>query len=172
VDELKRRRSNETLRKKLVAYLDDDTKQDPSGARAYMNIMAKEVVEAIRSRRKLYLAGLADSSHAYAIFVLDPRDTRPSAGTGADSDAPNSSTNSDALVGSRVFTSCSESHHVSMTVRLAQTASEQKSPLMTITGWTNGLAFYDGVSPRRDLVVRWPKSWREVQTSGTRKRKR
>jgi hypothetical protein len=167
-----RLRSYETLRKKLVAYLDDDSKRYPSQARAYMNIMAKEVVEAIGSGKKLYLAGLADSSHAYAIFVLDPRDTRPSVGIGAGLDAPNSSTNSDTLVGSRVFTSCSEFHHVSMTVELAQTASEQNSPLMTITGWTNGLAFYDGVSQRRDLVVRWPESWREVQTSGTRKRKR
>ena len=162
VDELAKLRSYDTLRKKLVAYLANDLKQAPSEARAYMNIMAEEVVEAIRSRRKLYLADLAGSPHACAIFVLDPRDTHVNLIVGAGSNGNPSSR-------SRVFTSWSDKsnpgtgrrriHHVSLTVTVA--ASKLKVPPMTMTGWINGLAFYDNVSPR-DAVFRWSEALRTV----------
>ena len=70
-----------------------------------------------------------------------------------------------------VFTSTSKSHHVSMTVEVAETTIKPKAPLMTTTGWINGLAFYDGVRAR-DAVVQWPQAWQEVRQSDTRKRKR
>lgn len=176
--ELKRLKVPENLRKKLDKYLDMDSKQAPSEARAYMNIMAEEVVEAIRCRRRLYLAGLDGSPHACAIFVLDPRDNPPDNCAEAGSPGvPISGADLDNLVGSRVFTSWSDMintatdrrriHHVSLTVNVAETTSKPKLPLMTITGWINGLAFYDNVSPQ-DAVFRWP----EALQSESLKRKR
>jgi hypothetical protein len=178
VDELARLGSHDTLRKRLVGYLDNDRKRDPSEARAYMNIMAEEVVEAIHSRRRLYLAGLAGSSHACAIFVLDPRDERSDIiAEAGSSEVLNSSRYSDTLVGSEIFTSWSDTvnkvtdrhriRHVSLTVDVADTHGKPKVPLMTTTGWINGLAFYDNVSPKK-AVFRWPEAWQ----SKSRKRRR
>jgi hypothetical protein len=61
--------------------------------------------------------------------------------------------------GISAFTSWSSDHHVSMTVDVAETTSKPNLPLMTMTGWTNGLAFYYN-APLQETIVRWPKAWK------------
>jgi arginine repressor len=165
--ELGNSRIRAILRKKLVRYLEGDSKRVPSEARAYMNVMAEVVVEAIRTRKNLYLATLEGSPHACAIFVLDPKDIRSNLGVEAGVGAV---LNVNTLVGSSVFTSWSDTTnvvtgrrricHVSLTVEVAETLSKPKAPLITNTGWINGLAFYDNVSPQ-STVVRYSEIWHQ-----------
>ena len=189
MDELKQRGIYEGLWHELDRFLEQDEaiKSPPTCARSYMNTMAGEVVRAMHRGRSLYLATLEEppetsedesvssslnafsseydsdedegrseydyQDKAFAIFVLDDHND--------DVAEPDFC----------VFTSSSESHHVSMTVDVGLTRSERRIPLMTITGWTNGLAFYYGV-PVQDTVFCWPEAWHEVQQSESRKRKR
>ncbi|KAM0697410.1 hypothetical protein Q7P36_002263 [Cladosporium allicinum] len=185
MDELEQRGIYEGLWHKLDRFLRQEGPQ--TYARSYMNTMAGEVVRAMHCGRSLYLATLEEPSKtsedesvssslnafsseydsdedegrseydyqdkAFAIFVLDDHND--------DVAEPDFC----------VFTSSSESHHVSMTVDVGLTRSERRIPLMTITGWTNGLAFYYGV-PVQDTVFCWPEAWHEVQQLESRKRKR
>jgi hypothetical protein len=191
MDELEQRGIYEGLWHKLGRFLEhDETIEGPQTyAREYMNTMAGDVVDAIHCGRSLYLAtleeppktskdervssspdafsneydsnknegwsGYAYQDEAFAIFVLDDHDHDDD---GAEPDF-------------YVFTSSSGSHHVSMTVDVGVTHMEPSIPLMTITGWTNGLAFYYGVSTQ-ETVFRWPEAWQEVQQLESRKRKR
>jgi hypothetical protein len=152
--------NGDKLSSQLDQYLEKDEglKKSPKKVKEYMDLMAEEVVEAIRCGKSLYLATLEGPCEGSAIFVEGTGDEAADPGTMVDM-----SDHSNRLVSAAVdftaFTSWSKSHHISMTVKLAEPASESKSPLMTITGWTNGLAFYDGVRQRKDLVVRWPETW-------------
>jgi hypothetical protein len=157
IDELEQMEICKVLCDKLVQYLDQDTclRDGSAWPKSYMNKMAEEIVQAVGSGRSLYLAAHKASPRACAIFVMDTD------GNGTSEDVCQSgSSESFAVVEEDlyVFTSASKCHHVSMTVELAETASESGSPLMTVTGWTNGLAFYDKV-PREESVVRWPEIW-------------
>jgi hypothetical protein len=177
IDELEQMEICKELRDELVRYLKkDEHLQDGSAwPKSYMNKMAEEVVQAIGSGRSLYLAAHKASPKACAIFVMDTdryASSDPDAksngyGPGKDVcqseiDCQSGSSESFGVVEEDfcVFTSTSRRHHVSMTVDLAETASGSKSPLMTVTGWTNGLAFYD-VKLRENLVVRWPEIWQQ-----------
>lgn len=126
----------------------------------YRYLMAEELMEAIRCGKSLYLATLEGLSETSAIFIEGTGDEATDSGTVVNSggDAEHLLR---AAVNFSVFTSWSRAHHVSMTVKVAEADSESKPPLMTITGWTNGLAFHDGVSQRKDLVVRWPEAWKQ-----------
>lgn len=181
---------------KLVQYLGDEKERrdGSSWSEDYMKIMAKEVVQAICSGRSLYLAAHEATPKACAIFVMGTDENADSDseaesdeyGTGDDvyQSEIGCQSGSSELFGVAeenfwVFTSTSEYHHVSMTVELAETAGESESPLMTVTGWTNGLALYDGLklNQRKDLVVRWPEAWQqrvevEVEEQNVLKRKR
>jgi len=156
----------------LGRYLNEDDSL-PESVEEYMDLMAEEVVEAIRCGNSLYLATLEGPCEANAIFVEGTGDEATDSSTVVDSGE-----DADRLLWTAVklsaFTSWSTRHHVSMTVELTGQKSESKSPLMTITGWTNGLAFYKGVRQRKDLVVRWPEAWQqrvEVKQPKTLKRK-
>jgi hypothetical protein len=134
----------DSLLGKLDQYLKQDERlQDhPAWPESYMNTMAEEIVDAIGDGRRLYFATLKDSFEAFAIFVMgEEAEALPVA-------------EEDFFV----FTSSSESHHVSMTVDLEYADSDSKLPLLTVTGWTNGLAFDYGV-PCEKAAFRWPKVW-------------
>jgi len=153
----------------LDEYLNDDEglKQPPKHVKEYMDLMAEEVVEAIRCGKSLYLATLEGPIEASAVFVEGTGDEATDSGTVIDMNENNDRPVS-AAVDFSAFTSWSRSrsrshqYHISMTVKLTETAGVSKSPLMTIAGWTNGLAFYRGVKQRKGLIVRWPEAWRKV----------
>jgi len=192
VDELEQLGICRELRGRLIRYLEYDRNLRDGSAwpESYMNKMAGEVVEAIGSGRSLYLATHEAAPRACAIFVIgtdgntssDLETESDGYGTGKDDCQSDISYQSEDSVSLGVveenfwvFTSTSKNHHVSMTVELAKTASESKSPLMTVTGWANGLAFYDRLEEREDLVVRWPEVWQqrvEVEQPKTLKRRR
>jgi hypothetical protein len=142
-----------TLWCQLGQYLDQDEghRNPRTLAKRYMDLMAEEVVEAIRRRRSLFLATLKGPREGSAIFVMDHEDYN--AKLGRDSNRLTS-----PVKGVSVFTSWSSDHHVSMTVNLAETSSKPKLPLMGVTGWTNGLAFYYD-APLQGTVVRWSDAW-------------
>jgi hypothetical protein len=143
-----------TLWLQLGQYLDQDkgNRNPPTLARLYMNLMAEEVVEAIRGSRSLFLATLKGPRQGSAIFAMDHVNHNANL-------ARNSKQLTSPVKGVSAFTSWSSDHHVSMTIDLAETTSKPKLPLMTMTGWTNGLAFYYD-APLQDTVVRWPKAWK------------
>jgi hypothetical protein len=160
--ELEQRGIYKGLWHQLGRFLEQDGPQ--TYAKEYMNTMAGEVVEAIHCGRSLYVATLEErletgeydnQDDAFAIFVLYDDDVV------AEHDFC-------------VFTSSWESHHVSMIVDVEFTHSEPDVPLMTIAGWTNGLAFYNRVSPQ-ETVYCWPEIWQQkigVEQPKTPERKR
>lgn len=194
MDELSRWGIYEGLRNKLNRYLKNDKKlQHPlKWYTDYMNTMAGIIVDAICCGRSLYVATLEESPGSFTTFSMGD-DGDGCSGVDDNSGASNSQYASgeddnqggcgrrgdaiaifamgdDEVVEGKfcVFTSTSKSHHVSMTVKLAEPTSEAKLPLMIITGWINGLAFYERVRKRkdlrvrkqRDLIVSWPEAWK------------
>jgi hypothetical protein len=109
------------------------------GTEPIVESMALFVFKAIRDRRSLYFAS---SREASGIFISSDEN------------------DADIAEGSSVFTSWSLSHHVSLAVKVAETDLEPKLPLITMTSWINGLAFYHGAAPQ-ETVVRWPDAWKQ-----------
>jgi hypothetical protein len=145
LDELKNLGICESLLCQFGHYLKRDArfKGCPSWPKSYMDTMAAEVDDAIGESRSLYIATLKKPFKAFAIFVMgEDVKSLPVA-------------KEDFFV----FTSTSsESQHVSMTVDVDRLDSNHELPLMTVTGWTNGLAFFKGV-PLQKTVVHWPRAW-------------
>jgi hypothetical protein len=187
MDGLKQFGIYEGLWQDLDNYLAEEARLQypPEWPMDHMNLMAKEIVDAICGGRNLYVATLEESPEAFSTFSLgDDEDgcSEMDVDSGAsdseyDSDSDDNQSGDDRCrqafaifaMGDDevaegkfcVFTSTSRSHRVSMTVKMSGTTSESKLPLMTITGWINGLAFYDGKRTRKtqETVVRLPEAW-------------
>lgn len=140
-------KGHESLARKLRGYCRvTAVSEDWWPVKEYKDIMAAEVVDAIRRRQNLYVASLRGSEERSAVFVGLPGK------------------------GSTVFTSFSGNEkaeldgrhrirHVSLQVELARETSASGLPLMSFIGPANGLAFFKWKG-EPEAIVRWPRAWR------------
>jgi hypothetical protein len=133
----------EFLAARLERYLEADmADRELSPAKRYMNIMARSVVEAMRTGAPLGVASARNSRKACGVFV----------------DIQRSST--------EIFTSWHSGidvdgrwreSHVSLAVRIQD---NEGLPLLDAVKWVNGLFFF-GPYDKTKVVFRWPHVWTE-----------
>ena len=123
---------------RFVARVQDPENQ--TAANSLMLIMAEEVVEAIRSRKRLYIARLVGSSEATAVFV----------NVGDDTTNIFTSWHSRNLSYDRV-----QDFYVSIAVKVYE---HYNNPVLRTLQWVNGLAFFKQ-SAKVPVVFAWPLSW-------------
>ena len=114
--------------------------ENQTAANSLMLIMAEEVVEAIRTRKRLYIARLVGSSEPTAVFV----------NVGDNTTNVFTSWHSRNLSYDRV-----QDFYVSIAVKVYE---HYKNPVLQTMQWVNGLAFFKQ-SQKVPVVFAWPLSW-------------
>jgi Heterokaryon incompatibility protein (HET) len=144
------RRENPDLANDIYEYLDEDAhaSANQNARKRFMDVMAKEVVQAIRNGDTLWLGSIMGQKHCHAIFVagsLSPPEpmyvfTAWEAGRHSSS----------------IFSHRCLHKHVSLQVQCDKGTS-QISPCLRTKAWVNGLCFFHHSSQRR-VIFPWPAS--------------
>ena len=138
------------LAKDLDKYLKDDINGKWSPEKSYRDLMAEQIVEAVRQRMTIHLGCLVGHNPYRGIFVIDPALETPRYVFTAWSHAGTRGKTSDKMQAARFS---------DRLVSLAVDATDVEEPLprLKTRGWINGLCFFEG-DPPRDVVFTYPKS--------------
>ena len=148
-----RLRGHRTLADDLDGYLHEDAEDQTGPSKEYEDLMAEEVVEAIRNRRTIHLGCLKGSNPYRGIFVTDPALGPPSHSFTAWSAAGSGRESTDSIRAGMLL-----DRIVSLEVEVDITTSTVEGlPRLKTRRWINGLCFFDGDSAR-DVVFDYPMS--------------
>ena len=134
----------------LGKYLKDDIDGKWSPEKSYKDLMAEQIVEAIRQRMTIHLGRLVGSNTCRGIFVTDPALETPPYVFTAWIRAGSGGKTSDKMQAERFL-----ERFVSLAVDAADL--EKALPRLKTRTWINGLCFFEG-EPPRDVVFTYPKS--------------
>lgn len=143
-------RGHKKLAEDLDGYLNDDIDGKGSPEKSDKDLMAEQIVEAIRQRMTIHLGCLVGSNPYRGIFVTDPALETPPYVFTAWSRAGSGGKTSDKIQAERFADNL---------VSLAVDATElgKALPRLKTRTWINGLCFFEG-EPLRDVVFTYPKS--------------
>lgn len=147
-EELRKQRYR-TVADNLDDYLHEDAEYPPSSAKQYMDLMAEEVVEAIRNRKTIHLGCQVGCNSCRGVFVTNSALETPSYVFTAWGPARS---RRKALGVTRVGMLLKK--HVSLEV---EATNLEDLPRLKTKRWMNGLCFFDR-DPARDVIFPYPKS--------------
>lgn len=149
-----RSQNHRPLADDLDDYLHEDTRHKSYPSKQYKDLMAEEVVEAIRTRKTVHL-GCLEGPNSYSpyrgVFVSDPDLETPSHVFTAWSRAGSGGKGLDDICAERLLDKI-------VSLEVGVTGNNSRGlPQLETKRWINGLCFFDGY-PSRDVVFNYPTS--------------
>ena len=149
-----RLQSYERLANDLDQYLQEDAENYAAPSKQYKDLMAEEVVEAIKQRRTIYLGCLVGRNPYRGIFIPGLAEQKPSYVFTAWSRARNSSKMSDRIRAGKQL-----ENFVSLEVDVTGTSLKHR-PRLEVKRGINGLCFFNADEANR-VVFNYPHSLTE-----------